>query len=107
MPWNFSYAAFSAPLPVRLTLSRDASMVELGLLLSAMDWQMRNEPFYGGHKTLGFGGFSAEYACGTENKAILSPFVGAEMSGALFNEAIAAFDAAVGGFSLASPGAKK
>jgi hypothetical protein len=106
MPWSFSYASFAAPLPVRLTLSRDASLVELGLLLAAMDWQMRNEPFYGGHKTLGFGEFSAEYACG-ENRVVLSPFIGAEISGVLFDEAMAAFDAAVSDFSLASPSAKK
>lgn len=107
MPWSFAYAAFSRPLPVRMTLSREASMVELGLLLAAMDWQMRNEPFYGGHKTLGFGEFSAEYACGADNKAILEPFIGAEITGTLFEEAMAAFDAAVSSFSLASPGVKK
>lgn len=107
MPWSFAYAAFSKPLPVRMTLSRDASLVELGLLLAAMDWQMRNEPFYGGHKTLGFGEFSAEYACGADNKAILEPFIGAEITGTLFEEAMAAFDAAVASFSLASPGVKK
>lgn len=107
MPWGSSYASFSKPLPTRLTLSRDASLVELGLLLAAMDWQMRNDPFYGGHKTLGFGEFSAEYTCGADNKIILLPFVEAEIIGPLFKEAMDAFDTAVASFSLASPNEKK
>lgn len=107
MPWSFSYASFAKPLPVRLTLSHDASLVELGLLLAAMDWQMRNEPFYGGHKTLGFGEFSAEYTCGDDNKIILSPFAKAVISGTLFTEALAEFEAVVASFSLSSPNQKK
>ncbi len=106
MPWSFSYAAFTKPLPLRLTLSRDASMVELGLLLTAMDWQARNDPFYGGHKTLGFGEFSAEYNCGPDNRIILTPFEKAEVSGPLFEEALSDFEAAVAGFSLACPNKK-
>lgn len=103
MPWNFSYAAFSKPLPTKLTLSRDASLVELGLLLAAMDWQMRNDPFYGGHKTLGFGEFHAEYTSGPDNKVVLLPFASAGVMGPLFESALEAFEGSVGDFSLSVP----
>jgi CRISPR type IV-associated protein Csf2 len=77
----------------------NVTLVELGLLLAAMDTQMRTAPFLGGHKTYGFGEFSAIWDC-AQGRVTQEPFVGATVEGDLFLEAQAAFLAAVDSFDL-------
>ncbi len=77
----------------------NVTLVELGLLLAAMDTQMRTAPFLGGHKTYGFGEFSAIWEC-AQGRVTQEPFVGATVEGDLFLEAQAAFLAAVDSFDL-------
>lgn len=103
MPWSFPYAAFSKPLPVRLTISRDATLVELGLLLRAMEWQIQNAPYYGAHKTLGFGEFQADYSLDQENHFSLIPFSETHFNGALFQQALDALENAIPDIDLSSP----
>lgn len=75
------------------------TMEELGLLLAAMEEQMRTAPFMGAHRSSGFGEFSAYWECDQGN-VTLEPFEDADIKGDLFLNARNAFLAAVDGFDL-------
>jgi hypothetical protein len=75
------------------------NMVELGLLLAAMNEQMRTAPFMGAHRSSGFGEFSAFWEC-DQGSITLEPFEDAAIKGELFLNAHKAFLAAVDGFDL-------
>lgn len=76
------------------------TLVELGMLLVAMDTQMKNEPFMGGHRSSGMGEFSASWT-DDQNRIVLEPFQGITIiEGDLFHKAITAFEQALPRFDL-------
>ena len=98
MPYKGFPYVIAKSFTTNLTLL-NVTLVELGLLVAAMDTQMRTAPFLGAHKTYGFGEFSAIWEC-AQGRVTQEPFVGATVEGDLFLEAQAAFLAAVNSFDL-------
>lgn len=94
---GFQYAI--APAFITSMTLMNITMVELGLLLAAMDEQMRTAPYMGAHRTSGFGGFSAFWEC-EQGNVTQEPLVGAEINGELFIAAHQAFLGAVNDFDL-------
>jgi hypothetical protein len=96
---GFTYVV--APSFVTSMTLMDVTMVELGLLLAAMDEQARTNPFLGAHRTSGFGEFSSYWECKQGRGSITQePFDGAEIKGDLFLSAHQAFLSAVNDFDL-------
>lgn len=77
----------------------NVTMVELGLLVTAMEEQMLSGPYLGAHRSSGFGEFSAYWEC-DQGSITLEPFEKAVIQGDLFLAAREAFLAAVDGFDL-------
>lgn len=74
------------------------TLVELGLLIAAMETQMQTDPYLGAHRSSGFGQFSAQWTC-PEGRIDLVPFEGARVEGeklhlakSLFLQAVPTFD---------------
>lgn len=95
---GFQYVVAPGGFLSSLTLM-SVTMEELGLLLAAMEEQMRTAPFMGAHRASGFGEFSAFWEC-SEGTVTLNPFENAVIQGDLFLEAREAFLAGVPRFDL-------